>query len=1209
MGPIAAPPSLDDLAPPLLDDLDLLEPESQQKPRHRFRLPSKKNLLVIVIGVLLGAAGLYALNSLGQVDFKVPQGGGNESQTHNGTVFRNLDEKTQLSVITVRTPSVVSADHISLHAKGGFVLYQVNAPSHQWVFVYQGAGPRNAMQGVPLGVEITTPYGANALGSLSQQFDQFRSDQSQTIYPAWDRDGLRPPARVRNEPLDSVRTYRQFLDQHAWQHQLTFAMKSGAADVYIATVRHPTDDASRQRAVEFLNDAVTRPRTIHHSTAMIALMLASDAAPTPRPWLDWLAKVEATSVEELMSESDPLQEEPVKGLLRARAINVRDDAALALAVLSDYTRVDAALRLLTAAPEEHGPELLLLALRRPVAGGESNRLDDLVSALPAHLRGLLNRSAATPLQQLAQAVVKADDTALTELVRRQALIHAVNLLLRDKELASSAEAEPLRQRVIATIESFLRVPANDVRDGDLWPSAFRLVDPARHLKWILTLVEEELVKTESLPRPRSTISWVQVELGYALLSDSRTLSPQARAELDTIARLAFRMGGKSVHPMQAKLQEVLLLIENDPSLGKAIKDKREMYQLKTNLPVAESRIRQAISRGSSGLEELRRLLDLGVEVAQFNRAGDRNVVGGSLLHQAVQARNLPAAQLLVERGADVNFNASRIRSPLAIAVIHGDLALTAFLLDKGARISTEAPGDRVDVYPADMPTLSVAVGTGNAKMVQLLLQRGADVNACAKPGELPQVTPLDRALGQHDMAMISMLLKAGGKVQSNGGLVTAIMRSAMQEGNADMIEAWIKSGVRFPTALPDDDILTYAVSTRQTLTVDRALALGAPISLRTFVLAERSGAADIVGVIRKHAQSRAAKGEGDPIGLFDELRANPTAASKRLADEKFDVNQPIDAFDCRPIHAAIYAGNAAAARQLLDRGAQLNGLGMSPVSLAVDFKQTEIVVMFLDHKSLNVKPLLSSLLTSAVTMKNEELIPVLLARGADPDEAFRGVTPFSVAFYRGDVAVVDALAKAPAGAKGEPVRQKRVFMAAVLAGRVDEIDRLVAQKMDLNADPQLLTRLVERAPLKSISRLLQHGMNVTVEAYLAAEQFKRADIATEMANHTAKAAAKPEDDPLRAVHLIRRGTTALQAAIVDGFNVNAKVDRCNWTPLHVAVAMGDLQAIRVLRRAGARLDVVDIRQRRASDMTLILLSGKVTQYQVVAALSEPPQRR
>ncbi|KAM7200759.1 Ankyrin repeat-containing domain protein [Rhypophila sp. PSN 637] len=91
-----------------------------------------------------------------------------------------------------------------------------------------------------------------------------------------------------------------------------------------------------------------------------------------------------------------------------------------------------------------------------------------------------------------------------------------------------------------------------------------------------------------------------------------------------------------------------------------------------------------------------------------------------LLHLAAQEGLLPAAEILVSHGADMELLDGNLRTPLAIAAAEGKLYMTKYLLDRGAMVD---PLDRYGSTP-----LMLAAARQSLDVVETLEAHGADMS-------------------------------------------------------------------------------------------------------------------------------------------------------------------------------------------------------------------------------------------------------------------------------------------------------------------------------------------------------------------------------------------------------------------------------------------------------------------------------------------------
>jgi len=175
-----------------------------------------------------------------------------------------------------------------------------------------------------------------------------------------------------------------------------------------------------------------------------------------------------------------------------------------------------------------------------------------------------------------------------------------------------------------------------------------------------------------------------------------------------------------------------------------------------------------------------------------------NLEGRSALHYAARVGNSAAAALLLEFGANVNTADNRGSTALVLAVAHKQQRVAHLLLQSGAAIANAVGGRCSALLPA--------VLAGDAAMVQLLLNFGADPNAVG--ADLPMLVlaafhghdqvvqvlldagadnadALRIAVEQRHMPVVKVLLQHQGSPPSATSVVLAIFTCLMQQQNAD----------------------------------------------------------------------------------------------------------------------------------------------------------------------------------------------------------------------------------------------------------------------------------------------------------------------------------------------------------------------------------------------------------------------------------------
>ena len=108
---------------------------------------------------------------------------------------------------------------------------------------------------------------------------------------------------------------------------------------------------------------------------------------------------------------------------------------------------------------------------------------------------------------------------------------------------------------------------------------------------------------------------------------------------------------------------------------------------------------------------------------------------------------------MLEKGANINAADRHGRTALLFAASNGNEKIVELLLEKGADIQV-APGNRT--------LLMIAAGNGNEKMVELFLEKGADVNAVDHRGW----TALLFAAKKGNEKIVELLLEKGADVNA-----------------------------------------------------------------------------------------------------------------------------------------------------------------------------------------------------------------------------------------------------------------------------------------------------------------------------------------------------------------------------------------------------------------------------------------------------------
>ncbi|EFX05479.1 ankyrin repeat-containing protein [Grosmannia clavigera kw1407] len=287
----------------------------------------------------------------------------------------------------------------------------------------------------------------------------------------------------------------------------------------------------------------------------------------------------------------------------------------------------------------------------------------------------------------------------------------------------------------------------------------------------------------------------------------------------------------------------------------------------------------------------------------LNRGADVNAAnsnGRTPLSHAARNGHKTTVNLLLNRGANINAADSDGQTPLHDAVWNGNETTIKLLLDRGADINA-ADSD-------DWTPLHDAVWVGHVATVKLLLDRGADINAADSKGR----TPLHDATRNGNETTMKLLLDRGADINAADSKGRTPLHDATRNGNETTIKLLLDRGADINAADSDDwTPLHDAVSNRHETTVNLLLDRGADINAFN------------------------SKGR---TPLHDAACDGHETTVKLLLDRGADINAA-DSDGQTPLHDATRNGNETTMKLLLDRGADKNAIdsdGRTPLGVASD---------------------------------------------------------------------------------------------------------------------------------------------------------------------------------------------------------------------------------------------------------------------------------
>ena len=297
--------------------------------------------------------------------------------------------------------------------------------------------------------------------------------------------------------------------------------------------------------------------------------------------------------------------------------------------------------------------------------------------------------------------------------------------------------------------------------------------------------------------------------------------------------------------------------------------------------------------------------------------------GWTPLHHAarntyISAERSNVAQLLIERGADVNKRDKYQQTPLHFASHHQHLDVVRVLLDHGANVNTE---DRWGRSPLRRALNNSSINDDSATLVQLLAERGADVN---KHDE-NHMTLLHVAADHQHLKLVQVLLNHGANVNAKNicgwtPLHQVLHIHKTSEDVIRIVQLLEERGADVNTPTKGHVIPLHIASRRQCLELVRVLLnLGANVNAEAddgrtslhFALLGSLISEDGIHVVQSEGGVGVVQ-SNDCIGVV-----------QLLLDRGANVNAP-EKYHVTPLHIASKNQSLELVRVLLNHGANVN---------------------------------------------------------------------------------------------------------------------------------------------------------------------------------------------------------------------------------------------------------------------------------------------
>ena len=446
-------------------------------------------------------------------------------------------------------------------------------------------------------------------------------------------------------------------------------------------------------------------------------------------------------------------------------------------------------------------------------------------------------------------------------------------------------------------------------------------------------------------------------------------------ELAEGLRLALSMDT----PLQSMLQEAKT--SGNPEL---VKDRERI--LKEHEQAVEKARQQILDFQEIRVKSLQSAIEGGwaVESRQISSTN-------AATHPAdVEAQEIARIQQMIQNSPDLINSASDGSTPLVKAAYNGWLKVAAYLLDHGADVNVpcaQLPG------LADSPNrmgpitpLIAAVTIGNKAMTEYLISRGADINFTGRLRD----TPLHVAAQKGFQAVMDALLFHHANVNAPNISGATPLFSAVSGGRLSIVKALLAAGadVNLCTA-QSNSVLNYAIGTAPEM-MQTLLAAGAnpntvdvsgrtPLSYAVERESSQSNRQFGSGRVGRSTMPSGGGGRGGFGGGLGAMPLNRPAETdspeivKLLLTAKADPNG--GKIDA-PLLCAVFSGNTETAELLLAAGANPNE------ACEADFGQRQAVSTDLQNHENHLTPL-----WLATFLNEPSIVQLLLKYKADPDDS------------------------------------------------------------------------------------------------------------------------------------------------------------------------------------------------------------------------------
>lgn len=413
-------------------------------------------------------------------------------------------------------------------------------------------------------------------------------------------------------------------------------------------------------------------------------------------------------------------------------------------------------------------------------------------------------------------------------------------------------------------------------------------------------------------------------------------------------------------------------ISEDLSGEQALAMCRQIYATMLNpLIRALDNIGVDISKAGKAVDDIGQMMQ---STSFTRRMGGEVVLDGEIASTLLAAGHTSIFEAVLNDSADLNQQDDDGHTPLMIAALQGDVALTSTLLSKGARIDlrnklgrtvlmlaknrqvaeklVEAGSDVNDHDSRGVTALMLAALNGETDQVQYLVEKGSDMEA---RWEIGQTSLIIAAYAGH-MNTVELLLSLGAQVDAQCSNGRTALHHACEKSHLPIMAKLLSHSADIEKQDKEDYTpLFLGVMYEQTSTVQLLLAKGAnPDARRSedgdtpLMIAASRGDLELLCILLDSGAEIECRNDEGRTALM-------RSANAQITEKLLDAGADIEAKDRHSVNALMLAavdGKVDVTKTLLAHGADMEErweAGQTPLIIAAQSGHTNMVELLLEQ--------------------------------------------------------------------------------------------------------------------------------------------------------------------------------------------------------------------------------------------------------------------